>query len=148
MNRIIILLAVFLFGYGACTAQSAILQNEIDLIKKEAVNQGFTLLDYGGGETNYDWVLTFDPTTYYSGYIYQVVAYLEGCSYCDVGMYFQKSSTGSVQQINPKIERAGGVVRAVYSVNQTITAYGNLSVYAKSREKVYTYSLLFRKPVY
>lgn len=145
MKTLFITLIVTVFSVVHGISQSALLQNEIELNKKEALNEGYTLLDSGGFETNYDWMMTFDPDQYYGGCIYYVVIYLEGHSNCDLRLIFQRSDNGAVDELEPTIKRAGGIVRAIYGVKQTKTSYGKIGAYAKSRNKVYTYGLLFRK---
>ena len=148
MKNFFLIITAIVFTWGSISAQSTALSQQIELDKKEAANEGYTLLDSGGGETNWDWVLTFDMENYYSGYIYYAVAYFEGCSNCDVGFYFYSHDNGGKEELSPKIDRSQGVIRATYGVQQTKTAHGELSVYAKSTSKVYTYSMLFRKSLY
>jgi hypothetical protein len=145
MKKFTIILIASLFYSVGIYSQSQKLKDQIAWVEKDAANKGYTLLDSGPVDTNNDWVLTFDTDDFRSGYYYHVITYLEGCSYCDVGMYFQRTSDGQVEELTPTIERSEGVVQATYQVHQTSTVFGLLSVYAKSSSKVYTYSMLFRR---
>lgn len=148
MKKFVAFIGIFVFSIGFSLAQSELLQSQIDLDKKEAAKQGYTLLDEGSAETNYDWVSTFDQSKYYSGNLYLIVIYLEGCSSCDIGMYFYDTNSGEIDRLSPQIKRSGQVVQAVHHVKQSITVKGELSAYAKSEGKVFTYVMLFRKSSY
>jgi hypothetical protein len=146
MKRLTLILVFFIVMSSLGIAQSTVLMNEIESNKKEMSGKGYTLLDYGGFDTNYDLYMRFDPQRYHDGYAYYFVIYLEGCSYCDVGLFFQRTSDNAVDELTLEIKRAGEIVRAVYGVKQDKTSVGQVYAYAKSNSNVYTYGLLFRKP--
>jgi len=148
MKKFVAFIGIFIFTFGFSFAQSEILQSQINLDKKEAAKQGFSLIDEGSVQTTYDWALSFDPEDYYSGYLYLIVIYLEGCSSCDLTLYFHDYNNGEVEYLSPQIKRSGGLVQAVYHVKQTITSKGQLAAYAKSEVNVFTYGMLFRKSSY
>ena len=124
-------------------AQSVALQNQIAADKNELELEGYTFIDGGDGTTSFDWVLQFDHHNFKEGYYYMVLVYFEDCTKCEPGMYFHNKVTDEVQHLEPNVEKADGIIRGTYHVHQSINANGDLAVYSKSEEKVYTYAMLY-----
>jgi len=145
MIRLLLLLSIIAISSSFGFSQSRALQNQFVLDKQEMAANGYTLVDEGGGETNTDWVLTFDENNYKKNYRYYVIVYLEGCSSCEPGVYFHDKRNDVVMDLDVTIQRASDVVQGVVSIKQEINARGDLSVYSISSKKVYTYTMLFKK---
>ena len=145
MRRLLLTITLIVGFVLFVNSQSLALQNQIAADKNTLTEDFYEFIDGGDGNTNYDWVLQFDHQNYESGYYYYVLVYFEGCSKCEVGMYFHNEVTDKVQQLEPVVEKADGIIRGTYHIHQTIEAHGNLAVYAKSKKDVYTYAMLYRR---
>jgi len=145
MKRIILLLSMIAFSSGVGIAQSTALQNQFVKDKNEMASLGFTLVDEGGGNTNTEWVLSFDEHNYKKNYRYYVIVYLEGCSSCDPASYFHDKKNDLVKNLDIKIRRSGNVVQGTVSIKQDGSIRGDWSFYSQSKSKVYTYGMLFKK---
>ena len=147
MKRSTILNAFLFFAFITSFAQSDALMQQIAKDKQEAASKGFTLLDSGGFGTNNDLVMQFDIHDFYAGSDYLLVYYIEGCSMCEPGMYFENTNTWKVQEFYPNYVRSDktAALRANYNFTQQNYVRGNLCVYSKTSSKYYTYGMLFKK---
>jgi hypothetical protein len=89
--------------------------------------------------------MQFDVHEFNSGADYLLVFYIEGCSTCEPGMYFQTTSTGNVEEFFPKYKRASNALRAIYNFKQENYVRGNLVVFSKTSIEYYAYGMLFKK---
>lgn len=146
MKRPFSLLIFLVMAYCSAFSQGQLLLDEIELVKKQAGVEGFTLLDEGGFMTSNDTWIHFDQESFFDGYTYSVVAFIEECYSCEIGVAFKDASSGEVGYFEPDTERAGNMVRGIVSVDQEGYAEGTLYVFSKTTFEHYTYAMLFRRP--
>ena len=145
--RLVIFVSISFLVAGSTKifAQDKILKNEIDKVKQEAFEQGYSIVDEEGSNTRWDWGIAFDHEIFEGGYSYIAVAFVQECYSCDLVMQYWDINSETRTYLNPQIESSGGYLMAKWITQQKNDIRIRFDVYVDSEYDHFTYAILFRK---
>lgn len=139
----IILLICLLFPL-LMHAQSEDFLSGIDEFLTYFVNDGFTIVDHGGNNTNSNQVIYPKASKFEASVKYSLIVLVDDCYSCPLSVRFIYKD-GSYAKIKMKITRNNGLTVAQYHFQEKKPIEGEFEIQVNSKNDYYTYMVLVSK---